>query len=157
MFKLDNEAALLAAFRPKDQKGLELTAGQPFPIIVRGYFAWTHPAGGRVYLVFAVPGGVPTGIAFETNGGAGPAVPHMCDWCHSSGTGTEMGLLTARVNSKKRVGVHLCTDLSCRRKLEEAADLQGISAEPAMEKLISRMGRFAQEALKIDLSGTGRP
>jgi len=156
MFKLDSEKALLETFRPRDRKSVQLSPDVTLPMLVRDYLAWTHPAGGRVYLVFSVPGGVPTGIVFDTNGGAGPSVPQMCDWCHCGGLGTQVGLLVARVNSKKRVGVHLCSDLSCKKKLEDEADLSGRSVIPAMENLIARMGRFASEALKIDLSGAGR-
>ncbi len=150
VFKLDSEKALLAAFRPRDRKVVELPAHTAFPLVVHDYFAWTHPAGGRVYLVFAIPGGAPTGIRFDNyGGGLGPAVPHMCDWCHSPGMGTSVGMLSTYVNAKKRVGVHVCIDLSCQQKLEDEADRGGYSARPAIEKLIARMGQFASEALKI--------
>jgi hypothetical protein len=156
VFKLDSEKALLDAFRPKDRKLVELPPGLAFPLVVHDYLAWPHPAGGRVYLLFAVPKGAPTGIAFDTNGGGGEGVPHMCDWCHLSAAGTGVGLLTATLTGKKRVGVHVCVDLGCQRKLEDAANLSGRSVRPAMEKLLERMGRFASEGLKIDLSGQGR-
>ena len=156
MFKLDSEQALLDAFRPKDRALVELTKDVQTPLFVRDYLAWAHPAGGRMFLVFSVPGGVPTGIVFDTNGCGGPPVPHMCDWCHCSGLGTEVGLLTAQVNGKKRAGMLLCSDLSCKQKLEDEANRSGRSVLPAMAKLLERMGRFASEALKIDLSGAGR-
>lgn len=155
MFKIDNEADLVAAFRPKDRALIELSPGQSFPLIVRGCHAWTHPAGGRVFLLFAVPGGVPTGVVFDTNGG-GPHVPHMCDWCHSLGPGAHAGMLTAQVNAKKRVGVHVCTDLSCKQRIEEEADRQGKSAQPMIDRLVERMGAFARDALGIDLTGANR-
>lgn len=156
MFKLENEEALLATFRPKDRKRVELSADLKLPVLVRHYLAWTHPAGGRVYLVFAAPGGAPTGIAFDTNGGGPSLLPHMCEWCHCAGMGTQVGMLTADVNGKKRVGVHVCVDLGCKQKLEDEADRSGRSVLPAMEKLVERMGRFASEALGIDLSGANR-
>jgi hypothetical protein len=156
MFKLDSEDALLKSFRPKDRKSVELPPGAQFPLVVRDYLSWTHPAGGRVFLVFAVPGGVPTGISFDTNGGSGGVVPVMCDWCHMSGAGTQVGLLAAQLSAKKKVGVYVCTDLGCKGKLEDAANLSGRSVLPAIAQLIERMGRFATDALKIDLSGAGR-
>jgi hypothetical protein len=155
MFKLDSEADLLAAFRPKDRPQVELAPGITFPLIVRGYTAWVHPSGGKVFLVFAAPGDAPTGIVFATNG-AGPQVPSMCDWCHSSGPSVQAGMLTATVNAKKRAGVHVCYDLSCREKLEEEANRLGTSAKPAVDKVVARMGKFASDVLKIDLSGAGR-
>jgi hypothetical protein len=88
MFKLDSEAALRTAFRPKDQQTLELPPGVKFPLFVRNYLAWPHPAGGRVFLVFSVPTGVPTGIAFDAESGGSTGVPHLCDWCHTSAPGT---------------------------------------------------------------------
>lgn len=156
MFKLDSENAVLETFRPKDRDLVALPPDLKLPVIVRDYLAWTHPAGGRVFVVFAVPGGAPTGIAFDTNGGAGPSVPQLCDWCHSSGQGTEVALLTARVHRAKRVGVHLCADLSCKAKVEDAANLAGRSVQAAIAPVVQRMGRFAADALKIDLSGAGR-
>ncbi|MBC7794466.1 MAG: FBP domain-containing protein [Clostridia bacterium] len=155
MFKVDNEAELLAAFRPKDRELIELTPGTKFPVIVRGYHAWQHPAGGRVFVLFAVADGAPTGIVFDSNG-AGPHVPHMCDWCHSLGPGAHAGLLTAYVNSRKRAGIHVCSDLSCKQKLEEEADRTGRSAHVGIDKVVQRMAKFAHDVLGIDLSGANR-
>lgn len=156
MFKLESEAALREAFRPKDRKLVELSSDVKFPLFVRDYLAWTHPGGGHVYLVFAVPGGVPTGIVFDSNGGGAEGAPAMCDWCHGTGKGTQVGLLSARLNARKRVGIHVCTDLSCQQKVEEECNRAGKGVRPAMEKLVARMGRFASEALQIDLMGQGR-
>ncbi|MDX2010002.1 MAG: FBP domain-containing protein [Myxococcaceae bacterium] len=156
MFKLDSAAHLLDTFRPKDRRSVELSPDFTFPLVVKDYVAWKHPAGGRVFLVFAVPGGVPTGIAFDSNGGGSAAVPAMCSWCHCTAPGTGIGLLTATLNGSKRVGAIICEDLSCRDKLEEAANRTGGSVRPAMEKLVARMGKFASDALRIDLSGAGR-
>jgi hypothetical protein len=44
----------------------------------------------------------------------------------------------------------------CQQKVEEECSRAGKSLRPAMEKLVARMGRFASEALKIDLTGAGR-
>ena len=155
MFKVDDEPSLLAAFRPKDRALVELPVGQKFPMIVRGYTSWVHPAGGRVFLLFATPGGAPTGIVFDVTS-PGPTVPHMCDWCHSPSPGAHAGMLTATVNAKKRAGVHVCLDLSCRQKIQDEADRTGKSPQPALDRVITRMGKFAQDALGIDLSGANR-
>lgn len=156
MFKLDTEDALLDSFRPKDRKLVDVTKDVKLPLFVRDYLAWSHPGGTYVYLVFKAPGGVPTGIVFDVNGGPGGQVPQMCDWCHTSGLGGQVGLLTATLNSKKRIGVHVCSDLSCKDKLEDEANRSGKSALPMIAKLVDRMGRFASEGLGIDLSGAGR-
>jgi hypothetical protein len=156
MFKLDSATALLETFRPKDRNAVELAAEFAFPLVVKDYLAWRHPAGGRMFLVFSTPGGVPTGIAFDSNGGSSSAAPAMCSWCHCTSPGTGVGLLTATLNGAKRVGAIVCEDLSCRDKLEDAANRTGASVRPAMEKLVVRMGKFASDALHIDLSGAGR-
>ncbi|MBM4379580.1 MAG: FBP domain-containing protein [Deltaproteobacteria bacterium] len=155
MFRIGSEEALLEAFRPKDRKQVTVPREMKFPLIAQHYHAWAHPAGGRVFLVFAVKGGVPTGIAFDVDGGIA-AVPKMCDWCHCGRLGNQVGLLSARLNAKKTVGVHVCTDLGCKQKLEDAANRGGSSPLPGIERLVARMGRFAEEALGIDLSGAGR-
>ena len=156
MFTLDSEDALLKAFRPKDRRWVEPPPGVSLPVTVPHVLSWVHPAGGYRYLVFCTPGGVPTGVVFDTNGGGGAAIPAMCDWCHHTGVGTEVGLLTAQLNGKKRVGVYLCSDLSCDLKVEDEANRAGRDPAPELARLIDRMGRFASEALKIDLSGAGR-
>lgn len=156
MFKLDTEQALLESFRPKDRKVVDLGTAVKVPVFVRDYLAWTHPSGGRVFLVFQTAGGVPTGIVFDSNGGSGTSVPNMCDWCHHAGMGTQVGMLTATVNAKKKAGVNVCVDLSCGKKIEDECARQGISERPALDRLVSRMGRFAEEVLAIDLSGAGR-
>lgn len=153
MFTLDSKEALLEAFRPKDRSSVEVTQDLVLPLEVSDYVAWMHPSGAYAYLVFSIPGGVPTGVVFDVNGGADPTVPQMCDWCHQGGVGNGVALLTATLNAKKRVGVNVCADLSCKQKLEEAALLGGYSADRAVKKLLERMGRFASEALRIDLNG----
>jgi FBP C-terminal treble-clef zinc-finger len=155
MFKLETEQQLRAAFRPKDRGLVELAPEVKLPLLVKHYVAWSHPAGGRVYLVFAIRQGAPTGIAFDVNE-SGPGVPHLCDWCRCPGVGARVGLLTTRLNANRIVGVHVCTDLSCRNTLEDAADRAGTSVVPAMEALIERMGQFASVGLGIDLSGARR-
>jgi hypothetical protein len=152
LFKLESQAALLATFRPKDREVVELSQELRLPLLVRDYISWLQPAGSYAYLVFAITKGLPTGIVFDTHAGGDIAVPMMCDWCHYSGVGTQVGLLTARVTSKKRVGVRVCADLSCKQRLEEEAERSGRSVLPQMEKMMGRVARFATEGLKIDLS-----
>lgn len=155
MFKLESEQAVLKSFRSKDRKLVELSREVKLPAFVRHYLAWSHPSGGRVYLVFAPPGGAPIGIAFDRNS-AGPPVPHMCDWCHTSGLGAQVGLLTAKLSATKTVGVHVCSDLGCGQRLEDEADRSGENVLPAMERLLARMARFSSEGLRLELTADRR-
>ena len=156
MFKLESEKALMDAFRTKDRPQVELTRELQLPLFVRHYVAWKHPAGERLYLVFAVPGGAPTGIVFDSFKGEGPAVAQMCHWCHSPSAGADIAMLMTKVSGKRTIGVQVCADLSCQRKLEDEADRSGLSVLPAMNTLVERMGRFAHEGLGIELTAAGR-
>lgn len=153
MFTLDSEQALLDSFRTKDRAHVELSRDVKLPLFVRNYLAWAHPAGGRLFLVFSVPGGVPTGIVFEREH-SGPGVSQMCHWCHSSHG--DVALLTAKLSGKKTVGVYVCADLSCQQRLEDEADRSGRSPLPAWAALLQRIGQFANEGLGIDLTAAGR-
>jgi hypothetical protein len=156
MFKIESADALLATFRPKDRRAVELPADLSFPVLVADYLAWQHPAGGRVFLVFAPPKGPPIGVAFDSNGGGGAGVPHLCDWCHVSSPGTGVALLTATRTSTKRIGVNVCADLSCKVKIEEQANRLGTGTRRQMEQLLERMARFAHEGLGIEPGGGNR-
>lgn len=156
MFKIDTEQSLLNAFRPRDRKAVQLPPEPKFPMIGRDCLAWTDPTGFHVYLVFAVAGGPPTGIAFRREQSGEGSGSRMCEWCHSYGSADQIGLLTTDLNSKKRVGINVCLDLGCRAKLENAADLSGRNFFDLSKRMLERVGRFASEGLRIDLSGGGR-
>lgn len=158
MFRLTHENDVKKAFRPKDAHLVELPLDLTFPCVVTDYLAWTPPSGGRVFMLFSLAKGQPpTGIVFDVESSAAAGMPSMCDLCHCVGAGNQVGLLTARLNSHKRVGLHACKDLSCKQKLEEEANRLGHSALPKIEKMLRRLAQFAQEGLRIDLQGLGRP
>lgn len=152
MFRLENDRALIESFRSRDRRVIEMPPDLSFPLFVRDYLVWTETSGARVYLVFAAPGSrKPIGIIFRRDtSDSGALTSRMCDWCHSSGSSLEVGLLTTDVNSHRRVGVTLCVDLRCKQKLEDAADRAGRHPLEALEQLQARMFRFAHEALGID-------
>jgi FBP C-terminal treble-clef zinc-finger len=156
MFQLKTEEMLIKTFRPRDRRRMEdLPPELKFPLFVRDYVAWREPSGAGVCLVFCPPGGVPTGIFFRRSHGD-PSPAQMCEWCHSGGGSDQIGLVTADVNSRKRAGITVCLDLSCQDKIEDAANRSGRSALDAKKALMERIGRFATEALGIDLGGAGR-
>lgn len=152
MFRLETDRALIQSFRARDRRVIEMPAGIRFPLFVRDYLAWTETSGARVYLVFAAPGShKPIGIIFRRDSSdAAAQTSRMCDWCHSYGSASEVGLLTADADSKRRVGVYLCVDLRCKEKLEDAADRAGHHPLAPLARLRERMFRFAHEALGIE-------
>ena len=154
MFRLETDRTLIEAFRPRDRRVIEMPESVRFPLFVRDYLAWTETSGARVYLVFAAPGSRrPIGLIFRRDLQDSGATSRMCDWCHSYGSSHEVGLLTTDVNSKRRVGVHLCVDLRCKEKLEDVADRAGRHPIEALKQLQERMYRFAHEALGIEADG----
>lgn len=154
MFHLTSEDMLVRTFRPRDQRKLERPAGITYPHFVRHYLAWGDAVNGNAHIVFGPPGGAPTGIYFRRGSGGDS---QMCEWCHSSGGPHEIGLLTADVNSRKRVGITVCLDLRCQEKIEDAANRAGRNPQDATRAMMERICRFATEGLGIDLSGVGRP
>lgn len=151
MFRIPTEKAFLDAFRPRDRKFVEVPAGVQFPMVAQSYFSWVDPSGVRVFMVFQPEGSKElVGIAFRRDqSGSQPAPAAMCEWCRSSGTTDEIGLVTADVNSKRRVGVNACLDLRCKEKLEDAANRAGRSVLDEARKMVSRMTRFTAEGLGI--------
>lgn len=149
MFLIDSEKALIKAFRPRDQRALELPVGIKYPLVVRSYFAWVEPTGVRTFVIFEHESGRPLGIAFrrDQDKSAG-AAGKLCDWCHS--VGEDVQLLTVDKNSKRRLGVLLCRDLNCASKLDEAADLTGTSSVEPKRRHLERMRLFAREGLGIE-------
>src|SRR5690606_16164326 len=108
MFRIDSEKELRECFREIDRDAIELTAEMIFPVYVRDYLAWVEPSGARTYLIYEEPtSGKRLGIAFKRNPGrASPT--NFCQWCHSMGASSEIGLLSADVSDHRRVGVNLC-------------------------------------------------
>jgi len=151
VFRFESDQDLIKSFRPRDRRVIEMPEGVSFPHFVRDYLAWTETSGARVYLVFSAPGShQPIGIIFRRDTSGGENVSRLCEWCHHYGSSNEVSLLTTDVNSKRRVGISLCSDLRCKERLEDAANRSGKHLLDALEQLKARMYRFANEALGIE-------
>lgn len=123
-----------------------------FPLALKDYFAWTEPSGHRVYLVFGDPTtGHPLGVVFQRTSTPADAPASMCQWCHAVRTGGGVSLLTAAAGRNRRVGVHLCSDLSCRDRafgVPGRHDFnEGLSPQEKLQRLLRRMGDFAHGQL----------
>jgi FBP C-terminal treble-clef zinc-finger len=148
MFILNDQQELTRAFRPRDQRGLELPGDLSFPKFVRNYLAWVDEAGARTFVVFQNEAGQTLGLAFRRDQDKSGGASQLCGWCHT--VSPDVGLITTDKNSKRRVGVLVCRDLSCAAKLDEAADLAGTSSVEPKRRQLERMRRFAREGLGIE-------
>ncbi len=162
MIKISSEAELLSTFRPIDREEVILTDKITFPILLTDYVAWVEPSGHRVYLVFQDPserGGAAWGVVFKRSQGPGDTM-QMCQWCHSVRGGRSVSLLTAAVTPKNRIGVHVCSDLSCKDKvlgLPGVNDLrEPYSRFEKLFKVLYRMSDFVRYSLLERNSGAVR-
>jgi hypothetical protein len=152
MIRIATSQDLLDSFRPLDRKEpFDLPEDLKFPLLVRGYHAWTEPSGARTFLVFEEPGArFPLGIVFRRDQSAGVG-PRMCEWCHSVRSGSEVGLLTASASATRRVGLNLCRGLECREKIlrppgaDDVPEL--VSPAERMRRVLLRMSKFARQNL----------
>jgi len=155
MIRIASETELLDSFRTLDRDEVELPANFSFPMLVKDYLTWSDPGGHRVYLVFSEPGSDPKkrnslGIVFRRSS-SGTVPPQMCEWCHSVRGGDGVMLLTATASTHKRVGIHLCRDLSCKDKAESAPGAndfpESLSARERTQRILQRMSQFARRAI----------
>jgi hypothetical protein len=147
MFLLQSEKELVDCFFSQDQKKLDLPKGVKYPLVVRDYFAWSDTSSHRVNVVFSEPDvRKPIGVVFERDRSGG-AVAAICDWCHSFGSSNQIGLMMVEASAKRRVGVHLCLDLSCREKIESDLSLSPVAAQQRIRRVVERMSQFVRRIL----------
>jgi hypothetical protein len=151
MIRIASEAQLLESFRDLDRDEVEISKDLHFPMLVKDYLTWSDPGGHRVYLVFSEPGHkTPLGVVFRRSS-SGAVPPQMCEWCHSVRGGDGVMLLTATASSQKRVGIHLCRDLSCKDKVESAPGAndfpESLSSRERTQRILQRMSQFARRAI----------
>jgi len=149
MLLIRSAQELMEAFRPRDLRIFELPDADAYPLLVRDYRAWEESGGARVYLVYEDPEtGAARGVVFRrSESSLHGRLGHMCDWCHSTGSADEIGLLTAEESARRKVGVLVCSDLRCRERVEEAGDRAGRDVAASRRQLLERIARFANEAL----------
>jgi hypothetical protein len=147
MFKIESEKDLLECFRPLDRSAVAPAKDMKFPLFVRDFLAWPEASGARTFLVFPDPASEKLlGVSFRRDQPRGPG-PHFCEWCHSTGTANEIGLLTADSSAKRRVGVHTCLGLECVAKIEGRSYLTGENARKAVKDVVAKMAEFARKTL----------
>ncbi|RYZ69696.1 MAG: hypothetical protein EOP09_07255, partial [Proteobacteria bacterium] len=108
---------------------------------------WREGSGHRTYLVVADPQSQKQlGVAFRNDSATTPVTRH-CEWCHSTGGSSQIGLLVTNASARKSVGVHLCRDLSCQEKLESRSQLSGENGRILSHELTGRMTDFLKRCL----------
>ena len=148
-FTLRSDADLLATFRSFDQKSVVLPKWARYPLSIQHYYAWTEPSGVYTYIIFKrVDQEIPQGLMLQKNGaGSSHSPAGMCDWCHTSGTSDEIGLLTTTLTPHSTGGTWLCLDLSCIQKIEERAGVAGKNTDKLTQKLCKKISEFYARAI----------
>jgi hypothetical protein len=143
IFSISSEEELAQAFRIRDQKKLIIPANFTFPMNVRSYLTWQEPSGVYTYLVFKSPNWDSIrGVAFKRPSSDGEPTGGLCNWCHAYGSSEEIGMLTVAMSAEITVGYHICKDLRCVEKIEEATALAGKHPEKAIDQLYQKISRM---------------
>lgn len=149
MFKITNETDLLESFRPFERGEVEVPRDMIFPATVKSYYAWVDSSGTKTFLVFSdVEKKPPIGVVFKKSPAGTIA---MCDWCHSVGEASSVGLLSATASENRRVAVHVCSDLSCEEKIRGmpgANDFPKAGSErERVRAVLLKMSQFVRQNL----------
>lgn len=152
MIKVANESVLKESFRDLDRDEVVVPADMRFPFGLKDYVAWLEPSGHRAYLVFIDPASEkPVGIVFHRPHAKSEGINHMCEWCHSVRGSGSVGMMTAAASSRRRIGIELCTDLSCKDKIKAPPGLhdirESLDADQKAKRVLARMSDFARRNL----------
>jgi hypothetical protein len=117
MLRIQDQKEMLELFREIDKDQVIVPGDMKFPLAVIDYLAWKEPSGQRTYLVLEdKTGGRPFAIALERTKNT-EHVPMMCNWCHAIRPASDVALMTVAVTKRKRVGLYLCSDISCKSNI----------------------------------------
>jgi hypothetical protein len=140
MFLIRTDKELMDCFREQDQAEVFIPTDFGLPKVAKDYLTWMEPSGARVYLVFQDETfKAPFGIVLRRDQTAGPSVAAMCDWCHAVRSGNEVGVLTVRTSTKRRIGLSLCRDLSCAEKIRSEPSANDFPVQASVQERIRRL------------------
>ncbi|MEO6954735.1 MAG: FBP domain-containing protein [Polyangia bacterium] len=150
MTAIASERQLVRCFREIDQAEVALPKQVQYPLDVTDVFAWSE--GPRTFLLFrATADGLPRGVVFHRSTGATPDVAAMCEWCYAVRSHGGVKLLTVSTDDRHRVGLYLCSGLSCldhARKPPGPDDIQeGLDSEQRVRRTLARIVSFAERRL----------
>ncbi len=153
MIRISHENEILNSFRDLDRSEVALPETMQYPLLLKDYLTWSEPSGYRVYLVFNDPvKNIPMGVVFQRGASTGMSPPMMCEFCHSIRAGDGVMMLTAAASSKRRIGLSLCRDLSCKAKIEASAPgandfYETSTPREKIQRLVKRMAAFSRQNL----------
>ena len=150
MGAIASERQLVRCFREIDQPEVGLPKQVRYPLEVKDVLTWSE--GPRTFLLFcAPPDGLPRGVVFHRSTGATPDVAAMCEWCYAVRAHGGVKLLTVIADERHRVGLYLCSGLSCierARRPPGPDDLgEGLDSEERVSRTLKRIVSFAQRRL----------
>jgi FBP C-terminal treble-clef zinc-finger len=150
MTSMTSEAELLSCFREIDRDEVELSADHRFPLALGDVLAWS--SGPRAFLVFRErPGSRPRGIVFHRNSGTAPDMAAMCEWCHAVRGHGGVKLMSVRADERRRVGLYLCSDVSCISRAQETPGPDDVpdraQAAERARRTLRRISDFASRRL----------
>ena len=151
MLRVQDRNQLLDMFREIDKDNVVITKDLKFPIAVTDYFAWREPSGHRTFLIiedrfqsrhFA--------IALDRTKSP-EKVPMMCNWCHSVRPSKDVALMTISVTRRKRVGIHLCSDISCKENILERPSVNDMRETIDRQEKIVRLNQKVQNFINHEI------
>ena len=146
-FRIEAEEDLFRIFRSDDHSKVILPHTMNFPLDIEYYYSWTESSGNYTYLIFKRPNwDSPHGLVFRRVQ-SHESTTGMCSWCHSTGGGDQIGMLTVSVNPRKTIGQYICLNIDCLSKLETQVTMTGKSLNTLTEQLCGKMGDFYEKVI----------
>lgn len=151
MLRIKNQEELLNLFRDLDKAQVIIPKELKFPMAVLDYLSWKEPSGHRTYLIIENKnGGRPFAIAFERTKN-NEAVPMMCNWCHAVRPASDVALMTAAVDKRTRIGIYLCSDLSCKENILDRPSIHDMRETLGQREKIVRLNQKIQNFINHEI------
>jgi len=145
MLRVSNQDELQNLFRDFEKDQVILPSNMSFPLAVSDYLAWKEPSGHRTFLVVEDKvGDRPFGLIFERTKGT-ESVPMMCNWCHAVKPASDVALMTVAVDKRTRVGVYLCSDISCKDNILERPSIHDMRETLGKQEKLVRLQQKIQD------------
>lgn len=149
MLRIGDKYELLKLFRDVDVDNVVVPKEMNFPLAVTDYFAWKEPSGHRTYLVIE-DSDRPFAMTFERTKSS-EAVPMMCNWCHAVRPASDVALMTAAVDKRTRVGINVCSDLSCKENILDRPSVNDMRETLGIQEKVVRLNQKIQNFVNHEI------